>query len=80
MAREFRWGRVAQRLRDRADSKAKEIGPVTDELRRQGMTLVEVMDELNRCGFRSVQGLLFTRGMLNNVLRRWREMQRREAR
>ncbi len=61
MAREFRWGRVAQRLRDRADSKAKEIG-------------------LNRRGFRSVQGLLFTRGMLNNVLRRWRKMQRREAR
>ena len=80
MAREFKWDRAAQRLRDRADSKAKEIGPVADELRRQGMTLAEVMDELNRRGFRSVQGLLFTRGMLNNVLQRWREMQRREAR
>ena len=80
MAREFRWGRVAQRLRDRADSKAKEIGPVADELRSQGMTLAEVVDELNRRGFRSVKGSRFTRGMLNNVLQRWREMQRREAR
>ena len=80
MVREFRWGRVAQRLRDRADSKAKEIGPVADELRCQGMTLAEVMDELNRRGFRSVKGSRFTRGMLNNVLQRWREMQRREAR
>ena len=66
MARKFKWDRTAQRLQDRADSKAKEIGPVADEL--------------NRRGFRSVQGLLFTRGMLNDVLQRWREMQRREAR
>ena len=48
MARAFKWDRAAQRLRYQADSKAKEIGPVADELRRQGMTLAEVMDELNR--------------------------------
>ena len=80
MARGFKWNRTAQRLQDRADSKAREIGPVADELRRQGLTLAEVMDELNRRGFRSVTGARFTRGMLNNVLQRWREMQRREVR
>ena len=53
---------------------------MVDELRRQGITLAEVMDELNRRSFRSVTGARFTRGMLNNVLQRWGEMQRREAR
>ena len=80
MARGFKWNRTTQRLQDRADSKAKEIGPVADELRRHGMTLAEVMDELNRRSFRSVKGSRLTRGMLNNVLQRRREMQRREAR
>ena len=80
MARGFKWNRITQRLQDRADLKAREIGPVADELRRQGITRAEVMDELNRRGFRSVTGARLTRGMLNNVLQRWREMQRREAR
>ena len=80
MAREFRWNRTTQRLQEQGDSKAKEIGPVADELTRQGMTLAEVMDELNRRGFRSVTGSRFTRGILNNVLQRWREMQRRGTR
>ena len=80
MASGLKWDRTVQRLRDQADSKAKEIGPIADELKRQGMTIAAIVDELNRRGFRSVKGSRFTRGILNNVLQRWREMQRREAR
>lgn len=73
------WGQHTRRLQERADAQARTLGPVIMELRAKGLSVDEVVAELNRRGYRGVKGGMITRGILESVRERWLEIQRRAA-
>lgn len=73
-----RYGReiLSKRNRDDAMARARDLSPVVQELRRQGLTTVQVADELNRRNIPSARGCRWHPATAYHVLKRVEKLSR----
>ena len=67
----------AKKQGDTADARAREVGPPLMELRARGLSVTEILEELNRRGFRSATGKPLTPDALQRIRARWLAINRR---
>ena len=70
----MQWTATTERIKAAANDKARQLGPLIEKLRAEGLTLDATAAELNRRGFRSVKGARLTKAILRQVKRRWEQV------